>query len=121
MLSKVLDGCNAGEIALRLRASERDGAGGVYAKNCGQRNVGHVLLSLPRMEPKAMTDLRILPSGEQGRGMPQIRADQGGGESPVLHVAKRRNGGENRLIAKRGRKEAETAQPLRQGGNGRAW
>src|SRR3546814_14093166 len=118
---KVFDVAKAVEIALFLIASERDGAGGVDPKNWGQRNVGHVLFSLPRMEPKAMTGHRILPSGEQGRGMPQIRADQGGGESPVLHGAKRRKGGENRLIAKRGRKEAETAQPLRQGGNGRAW
>src|SRR3546814_3773027 len=67
------------------------------------------------MEPKAMTGHRLLPSGEQGRGMPQIRADQGGGESPVLHGAKRRKGGETRLIAKRGRIAAETVQPLRQG------
>src|SRR3546814_3459033 len=43
--------------------------------------------------------------------MPQIRADQGGGESPVLHGAKRRKGGETRLIAKRGRIAAETVQP----------
>src|SRR3546814_12364157 len=62
-----------------------------------------------------MTAHRLLPSGEQGRGMPQIRADQGGGESPVLHGAKRRKGGETRLIAKRGRIVAETVQPLRQG------
>src|SRR3546814_3488739 len=89
---KVFDVAKAVEIALFLIASERDGAGDVDPKNCGQRNVGHVLFSLPRMEPKAMTGHRILPSGEQGRGMPQIRADQGGGESPVLHGAKRRKG-----------------------------
>jgi len=62
-----------------------------------------------------MTGHRLLPSGEQGRGMPQVRADQGGGGSPVLHGAKRRKGGETRLIAKRGRIAAETVQPLRQG------
>ena len=62
-----------------------------------------------------MTGHRLLPSGEQGRGMPQVRADQGGGGSPVLHGAKRRKGGETRLIAKRGRTAAETVQPLRQG------
>src|SRR3546814_5223489 len=67
------------------------------------------------MVAKARTGHRILPSGEQGRGMPQIRADQGGGESPVLHGAKRRKGGETRLIATRGRIAAETVQPLRQG------
>ena len=67
------------------------------------------------MEPKAMTGHRLLPSGEQGRGMPQVRADQGGGGSPVLHGAKRRKGGETRLIAKRGRTAAETVQPLLEG------
>ncbi|WP_193742892.1 hypothetical protein [Sphingobium bisphenolivorans] len=63
-----------------------------------------------------MTGHRLLPSGEQGRGMPQVRADQGGGGSPVLHGAKRRKGGETRLIAKRGRTAAETGQPLRERG-----
>src|SRR3546814_10685441 len=62
---KVFDVAKAVEIALFLIASERDGAGGVDPKNCGQRNVGHVLFSLPRMEPKAMTGHRLLPSGEQ--------------------------------------------------------
>ena len=57
-------GAEAVEIALFLIASERDGAGGVDPKNRCQRNVGHVLFSLPRMEPKAMTGHRLLPSGE---------------------------------------------------------
>src|SRR3546814_7586315 len=89
IFGKVFDVATAVEIDLFLIASERDGAGGVDPKNCGQRNVGHVLLFLPRMKTKARTGHRLLPSGKQSRGMPQVRDDTGGGESPVMHVAKR--------------------------------
>src|SRR3546814_2867169 len=67
IFGKVFDVAEAVKIALFLIASERNGAGGVDPKNRCQRNVGHVLFSLPRMEPKAMTGHRLLPSGEQGR------------------------------------------------------
>ncbi len=58
---------------------------------------------------------RLLPSGELGRGMAQIRADRGGGGSPGLHGSKRRKDGETPAITKRSRVAAETARPLRQG------
>src|SRR3546814_14750284 len=77
IFGKVFDVAKAVEIALFLIASERDGAGGVDPKNCGQRNVGHVLFSLPSMEPKALLGHRLLPSGVQGRGIPHIRSAQG--------------------------------------------
>ena len=58
---------------------------------------------------------RLLPGGEPGRGMAQLRADHGGGGSPDLHGALRRKIGETAVITKRSRAVAQTARPLRQG------
>ena len=58
---------------------------------------------------------RLLPGGEPGRGMAQLRADHGGGGSPDLHGASRWKIGEAAGVTKRSRAVAETAGPLRQG------
>ena len=58
---------------------------------------------------------RLLPAGEAGRGMAQLRAGRGGGGSPGLHGAKRRKDGETAATTKRRRTAAPTARPLRQG------
>lgn len=58
---------------------------------------------------------RLLPGGESGRGMAQLRADHGGGDSPDLHGALRRKIGETAGITKRSRAAAQTARPLREG------
>ena len=47
IFGKVFDVAEAVKIALFLIASERNGACGVDPKNRCQRNVGHVLFSLP--------------------------------------------------------------------------
>ena len=58
---------------------------------------------------------RLLPAGEAGRGMAQLRADRGGRGITRLHGAPAQEGGDTAAITKRGRAAEPTARPLRQG------
>ena len=58
---------------------------------------------------------RLLPAGEAGRGMAQLRADRGGRGITRLHGAPAQEGGDTAAITKRGRAAEPTARPVRQG------
>ena len=62
---------------------------------------------------------RLLPAGEAGRGMAHVRADRGGGGSPVLHGASAQEGWGHRRDHQAGPRSCPDGQALAPGGRNR--